>query len=484
MAIRIPIISEFDSKGINRAKKEFAQLKTTGEKAQFALKKAALPAAAALAAVGAAAVKMVAAGEAAATSNARIAQINESMGLFGDTTAIVNKRITDYAEATARATGIDQNQIKLAQAKLLTFKELAVSADEAGGAFDRATQAAIDMGAAGFGDAATNAVQLGKALNDPIKGVTALAKSGVTFTEQEKDKIRTLVESNKLLEAQDMVLKAIEMQVGGTALATANDSDKMKVAFSQLSESIGLTLLPLFQKFTEIMLKVSQFAAENTTVIVVLGGVIAGLAVAVLAANAAMKVYQATLLIVKAAQFALNAVMAANPITLVVIAIAALVAAFVVAYKTSETFRKFVDGLFDAIKTGVIASVDFLKGYLNTVLGFYKGIFNGIAKLWNNSVGKLSFKAPDWIPGFGGKGFSVPNIPMLAEGGIVRSPTLAMIGERGPEAVVPLNRASGVGGVTVNVTGGLATSAEIGQAVVNAIRAYNRSAGPAQIQVA
>jgi hypothetical protein len=67
-----------------------------------------------------------------------------------------------------------------------------------------------------------------------------------------------------------------------------------------------------------------------------LGGVIAGLAVAVLAANAAMKVYQATLLIVKAAQFALNAVMAANPITLVVLAIAALVAAFVVAYKTSE----------------------------------------------------------------------------------------------------------------------------------------------------
>jgi phage-related minor tail protein len=118
------------------------------------------------------------------------------------------------------------------------------------------------------------------------------------------------------------------------------------------------------------------------------------------------------------------------------------------------------------------------------VLGFYKGIFNGIAKLWNNSVGKLSFKAPDWIPGFGGKGFSVPKIPMLAEGGIVTRPTLAMIGERGPEAVVPLSRGGGVGAITINVTGGLATSAEIGQAVVNAIRAYNRSAGPAQIQVA
>jgi hypothetical protein len=64
------------------------------------------------------------------------------------------------------------------------------------------------MGAAGFGTAEMNAVQLGKALNDPIKGIAALAKSGVTFTEQEKDKIKTLVESNKLLEAQDMVLES------------------------------------------------------------------------------------------------------------------------------------------------------------------------------------------------------------------------------------------------------------------------------------
>jgi succinyl-CoA synthetase beta subunit len=59
-----------------------------------------------------------------------------------------------------------------------------------------------------------------------------------------------------------------------------------------------------------------------------------------------------------------------------------------------------------------------------------------------------------------------------------------MVGEAGPEAVIPLNRMNSGGGVTVNVMGGLATSAEIGQAVVNAIRAYNRSAGPANIQVA
>ena len=485
MALSIPIISEFNGKGIDKAIKEFKQLEGAGKKAQFALKKAALPAIAALGALGLAAKGAIAAGEAAATANARIAQINESMGLFGDTTDNVNKRLIDYANATARATGVDQNSIKATQAKLLTFKELAQSADKVGGAFDRATKAAIDMAAAGFGDAEANAVQLGKALNDPIKGITALAKSGVTFTAQEKEKIKTLVESNKTLEAQQLILAAIETQVGGTAEATANDSDKMKVAFSQVSESIGIILLPMFQKLSAILVQVADFAVENSKVMVILGGVVGGLAVAILAANAAMKVYQATLIVVKAAQFALNLVMAANPITLVVLALAALVAAFVLAYKNSETFRNGVNALFDGIKKGVTASVDFIEGYLNVVMNFYKSIFNGIASLWNNSIGKLSFSVPDWVPGLGGKGFDVPNIPMLADGGIVQSPTLALIGEKGPEAVVPLNRAGGFGGgYTINITGGLATSADIGRAVVNSIKAMNRVDGPAQIQVA
>jgi hypothetical protein len=483
MAVSLPIVSEFDGKGIKKAIAEFKQLETTGQKAQFALKKAALPAAAALGAVAVMAKSTIAAGEAAATSNARIAQINESMGLFGETTEKVNSRIIEYANATARATGVDQNQIKLAQAKLLTFGQLAKSADQAGGAFDRATKAAIDMGAAGFGDAATNAVQLGKALQDPIKGITALAKSGVTFTDQEKEKIRTLVESNKLLEAQDMVLKAIETQVGGTAEATANDSDKMKVAFSQLSESIGIILLPLFAKLTAVMVKVADFARENSTVIVILGGVIAGLAVAVLAANAAMKVYQATLVIVKAAQFALNLVMSANPIALVVLAIAGLVAAFVLAYKKSETFRNAVQALFEGVKEGVTGTVDFIKGLLNGVLGFYKSLFNGIASLWNRTVGRLSFEIPDWVPGIGGKGFSVPKIPLLAEGGIVTDPTLAMIGERGPEAVIPLNRANVGGNITVNVYSTLA-DAQLPDKLVNALRQYNRRSGVIDIRVA
>jgi hypothetical protein len=94
----------------------------------------------------------------------------------------------------------------------------------------------------------------------------------------------------------------------------------------------------------------------------------------------------------------------------------------------------------------------------------------------------LSFKVPGWVPGLGGKGFDVPNIPMLAAGGIVTSPTLAMIGEAGPEAVVPLSRAGefGMGGgnnVTIHVNGGDP------QQVVNALRRYMQVNGSVPIRV-
>jgi hypothetical protein len=98
-------------------------------------------------------------------------------------------------------------------------------------------------------------------------------------------------------------------------------------------------------------------------------------------------------------------------------------------------------------------------------------------------VGKLSFKFPGFVPGLGGKGFDVPNIPLLAQGGIVTSPTLAMIGEgAGPEAVIPLSRMNefgmgGGGNVTIHVNGGDP------QAVVDALRRYMQMNGSVPIRV-
>jgi hypothetical protein len=126
--------------------------------------------------------------------------------------------------------------------------------------------------------------------------------------------------------------------------------------------------------------------------------------------------------------------------------------------------------------------MDAITTYLSFVMGVYKAIFNGIATLWNNTIGKLSFSVPKWVPGLGGKGFDVPNIPMLANGGIVTSPTLAMIGERGPEAVIPLtgpNAGGGMGGNTVNIN----VNGGDPNAVVAALRTYMRQNGSVPIRV-
>jgi hypothetical protein len=324
------------------------------------------------------------------------------------------------------------------------------------------------MAAAGFGSAESNAVALGKALEDPIKGITALAKSGVTFTEQEKEKIKTLVESNQLLEAQDMVLKAIEKQVGGTSEASASSFDKMKFALAGISDTFGELVLPYIDQFAIALAGASKFVQENEKLVGILVLTVGGLAAAVLVVNAAMKVYQATLVLVKAAQFALNLVMSANPIGLVVIAIAALIGALVFLEKKfgliSGAFKLFSDGF-----------TRYIINPVKTALGFIGDLINAIQSI--PGVGAIG-------GAIGAVGGFLGNIPGLAEGGIVNRPTLALIGEAGPEAVVPLDRMNTGGGVTINVTGGLATSAEIGESVVNALRAYSRSAGPLQLQVA
>jgi hypothetical protein len=206
--------------------------------------------AAAAAAAGAIIYKLVKIGEEANTQNARLANITKQMGLFGGEAGKVSERLSKFAEAQARLTGTDNAAIKQTQAKLMTFRELAETADEVGGSFDRATVAALDMAAAGFGSATENAVQLGKALNDPIRGVTALARSGITFTEQERQKIAALVESNRMLEAQDMILSAIEKQVSKTAQATANATDKLAEMRKQLMNAFAQPVADAFENLT------------------------------------------------------------------------------------------------------------------------------------------------------------------------------------------------------------------------------------------
>jgi hypothetical protein len=280
------------------------------------------------------------------------------------------------------------------------------------------------------------------------------------------------------------VMYAIGTATGGAATTAANTAQgqfkRLSVSLQETKESIGAALLPAVNAVLPYLQKLGQFASENTTAFLAVAGVIGTLAGIILAYNAYLKLQAAYTIAATVAQAAFNLVMSANPIALIVIAIAALIAGLVLAYKKFEGFRNIVDSIFSVINTVVTSSIGVIKSYFETLLGFYKGIFNGIATLWNNTIGKLSFKVPSWVPGLGGKGFDVPNIPMLAEGGIVTSATLAMIGEKGPEAVIPLDRMGQMGGgttVNINVNGGDP------QSVVNALRTYMRQNGSVPIRV-
>jgi hypothetical protein len=275
---------------------------------------------------------------------------------------------------------------------------------------------------------------------------------------------------------------------GGDAAAAADTAEgrfkRLSIGLAETKESIGAALLPAIQAVLPFIERLGTWAQENTTTFLVVGGAIAGIATAILAVNFAMKAWTAATAAFTAVQAAFNAVMALNPIFLMVALFVAVGAALVVLQMKFNIFGKVFEAVgntastvFNGIKTGFAAVVTAVSGYVNGLVAVYKGLFNGIASVWNNTIGKLSFKIPGWVPGIGGKGFDVPEIPMLAEGGIVNSPTLAMIGEAGPEAVVPLNRAGSLSNnITINVNGGDPN------AVVAALRTYMRQNGSIPIR--
>jgi phage-related protein len=162
-------------------------------------------------------------------------------------------QVESLAGAISRKAGVDDEAIQKGANLLLTFKNVRNEAGKGGAVFDRATQSAVDLSAAGFGSVENASKMLGKALNDPVKGITALGRAGVTFTDQQKEQIKTLIASGRTLDAQKIILGEVESQVGGVAAASATAGEKMKVAFGNLAEQIGTAALPLLDKFGNVM---------------------------------------------------------------------------------------------------------------------------------------------------------------------------------------------------------------------------------------
>ena len=461
MAVILPIISEFDAKGTSKAIKEFQKLEGASAKASFAMKKAALPAAAAIAGIGFA---LVGATKAAMEDQAEQVQLALALENVTGATDDQIKATEDMISKMSLASGVADSELRPAFASLVRgTKDIATATD--------ALALAQDISAGSGKDLATVSDALAKAYGGNMKGLQALSPE-----------IKAMIKDGASLED---VINVLGGSFGGASEAAAATADggmkRLGIAFAETKETIGAALLPALEAVLPVLIKFGAWAQDNTEIILLVAGSIATVSAAVLLFNTAVGLATAinTLfaLSLTAAQLAM--------VGFITLGIAVLIAALVALYLKFDIVKKVVDTVFKGMLTAGKAVFDGLTTYFTAIFNIYKSLFNGIAKLWNGTVGKLAFNIPSWVPVIGGKGFEVPEIPMLADGGIVTGPTLAMIGERGPEAVIPLSgRGGGMGNYTININGGLGSSAEIGTAVVNAIRAFNRQNGPANIAVA
>jgi phage-related protein len=321
----------------------------------------------------------VKAAEESAVATARLEQIFSSMG---DTTGQAAAAAGDYATQLSKKIGVDDEAIMAGQAQLATFGEVSSETARMAGIFDRATAAGADLAAAGFGSIESNAVQLGKALQDPTKGMTALAKSGVTFTDSQKAQIAALQESGDLLGAQKIVLAAVEQQVGGTAAATATSSDKMKVAFGEVQEQIGGKLMPVVAGLMDLFTRYSS-------VLVPVAAVIAGLIAVTYAWGIAQQALAVAQGVATAATWLFNVAVAANPIGLIVIAIAAFIAALVVLFTKVDFFRNLLQSVWDWIAGNWPLLLAILLGPFGPLLVLVVRNFGAIKDAIENAL--------DWI---------------------------------------------------------------------------------------
>jgi phage-related protein len=181
-----------------------------------------------------------AAAEAKKTAKLTEAVIKSTGGVANVTAEEVEKQ----AGALANLTGQSKESIQSGQNMLLTFRNVRNEAGKGNDIFNQATAAITDMSAALGKDPKAAALQLGKALNDPVKGMTALSRSGIQFTDKQKDVITSLVDTGKTAEAQKVILKEVGKEFGGAAESQATSGAKLKVAMTQLYVTVGTALLP------------------------------------------------------------------------------------------------------------------------------------------------------------------------------------------------------------------------------------------------
>lgn len=263
-----------DSKGLSD---EFNKVKKSTENLEKGLSSIAKKSAVAFAGLTAAVVGSVAAFRVQEQAEIRTRQTIKATGQAAGLTA---EEIFKMATELQRVTTFGDEAIISGQNLLLTFRNIGKDT------FPRATKAMLDMSTAMGTGLKESAIQLGKALNDPTKGISALTRVGITFTEEQKNMIRALQETGNVAGAQAVILQELEMQFGGVSEAAAQGTGRfiqIKNAMGDFFELVGKNVVeilePLTLKLKELSdaLGINETLAKTTAQIILYGGAIVGI---------------------------------------------------------------------------------------------------------------------------------------------------------------------------------------------------------------
>lgn len=181
----------------------------------------------------------------------------------GGAANISAKGVDHLATRLSNLSGIDDEVVAKSENMLLTFRNIRNEGGRGGDIFDQTAKAAVNMSAAfeaaGKSLSPTDAaLQLGKAINDPIKGMTRLQRVGVTFSDQQVELVKRLQESGDMMGAQRVILRELRKEFGGQAKSQADPITRMSTTFHNLAENIGALFLPAIDRFANRMSKLGR----------------------------------------------------------------------------------------------------------------------------------------------------------------------------------------------------------------------------------
>ena len=367
MAIKVPILSEWNPKGIDKAKADFQKLEKTTEKVGFAMEKALVPATAALGALAAAAGASL---KAAAEDAAQQAELERQITVSTDATNAQVDALHEFINAQELASAVSDTELRpalailarhtgdLAEAQDLLTLALDISAGTGRDVFDVAERLAE-----GYTGVLTP-------LEELDYGLVAAIESGATFDE-----------------VAASLADTFEGAVATNADTVAGRFQRMQVTIDQAQESIGMALLPILEKLVPILEDVAEFIGDNTELFIGLGAAIAGVSAIVIAYNAALKVKAVVTGVATVAQKLFNKAMKASPIFTIATIIALVVVALIKLNKRFGLLEKIMAAV-NIVMDKVSEAVSWLAGkfvdFINTLIDVANKIpFVSIDKLTN-----------------------------------------------------------------------------------------------------